>query len=934
VRQAEFAQKWHLLSLHASERSAYQEHWRDLCSLVGQPTPSSDLTGQDYAFERYVKKAGTGEAGYADVFKRGRFIAEYKARGKSLGKALQQALLYARELDNPPLLVVSDLATIEIHTNFTGSSPRRIPITLDDIATDALVSADLTALQALRALFDEPARLDPRQLRERVTQHATEQIGWVAQALMARGLPKRQAAHFLMRMVFAMFAEDVGLLERGILERLLQTATTYPEQSQLLFGQLFGAMRGGGFFGATPIRHFNGGLFDREDALLLTRQEIQALHQASQLDWSEVEPAIFGTLFEHSLDETTRSRRGAHFTGVADILRIVEPVILADLRREWTGVKSEVEQLTQGKRGQKSAIGQLQTFQARLGRVTVLDPACGSGNFLVVALGLLLDLEHEVRATAFALGAGDFDMPPQVHPRQMLGIEIEAFAHELATVSVWIAFFQWNAAHGGEWGTPVLQRLDTIRHADALLNDDGSERVWPTAEFIVGNPPFLGEKKHRSVLGAEYIRHLRTTYQGRVPAGADLVTYWIEKARARIEVGATRRAGLVTTNSVRQPKSLPVMDRVTQTGAFFDAWPDLPWLQDGAAVRVSLLSFDNGTETERHVHTLVQEGSPQQRVATVIVPVIHADLSVGLNLNLARTLADNVGKSFQGVKLVGPFDLPGPQARSLLDLPNPGGKQNNDVIKPYLDGDDITRRNKDRWVIDFGLMDQVEAEGYVEPFAIVERVVKPVRANTRRESTRLRWWRYGEARPAMRAALGTLSRYIVTSEVAKHRLFAWASTTTVPSGSLVVIAADDDFTFGVLSSKIHLAWASSQGQSLEDRPRYTPSTCFETFPFPHPDLPAAKEVGKWAEYVVKVREHLLSQDTEATLTGLYNEVVRLEDPIVPGHPVSSLVTAHEHLDRAVARAYGWEWPLAVDEVLARLMALNLEQGARGHVEGR
>ncbi|GAA5533979.1 class I SAM-dependent DNA methyltransferase [Deinococcus aluminii] len=925
MQPQDFAQKWRTLAPKLTERAAYQEHWRDLCALLGEPTPSSDLTGEDYAFEKHVKKAGTGETGFADVFKRDHFIVEYKAQGKSLGKALQQALLYARELGNPPLLIVSDLTTIEIHSNFTGSSPRAIRITLDDIERDAPVGGDLTALSALRACFRDPGRLDPRQLRERVTQDATAKIGEVAQALNLRGIPQAQAAHFLMRVVFAMFAEDVGLLPRGLLTRVLKRAREYPDRSQGYFQDLFTAMQHGGEFWGEDVRHFNGGLFDDQAALGITREDADALLAAATLDWANVEPAIFGTLFENSLDAGTRSKRGAHYTAVRDILRLTEPVVMTPLRREWADVKAQADALA-GKRGGKTAaLEVVQAFHVRLSGMTVLDPSCGSGNFLVVALGQLLDLEQEVRSLGAELGAGPFAMPPLLHPRNLRGIEIEPFAHELASVSVWIAFFQWKAAHGGEWETPVLQRLNTIEQRDALLNPNGTEAAWPAAEFIIGNPPFLGEKRQRSSLGDAYVDQLRLAYKGRVPPTSDLVGYWVEKARTAIDAGRTRRAGLVTTNSLRQPKSLPVLRRVTETGAIFDAWADLPWVQDGAAVRVSIFSFDDGTEAHRAVHHLEGEGTPQEKTHSLEVPTIHADLTAGADLGRAQPLPENAGRSFQGVKLVGPFDLDAATAHSLLTHSNPDGVSNADVVKPYLDGDDVNQRRKDRWVIDFGTLERAEAERYVTPFALVEEKVRPFRQNTRRESTRLRWWRYGEARPAMRTALAPLSRFIVTSEVAKHRIFAWAQPGTVPSGSLVVIAADDDFTFGVLSSRLHALWALRRGQTLEDRPRYTPTTCFDTFPFPHPTTAQKAEVEKWARHLNTVREELLTSDSTATLTGLYNALAALRANRDAAHPVYGLLVAQERLDAAVAAAYGWEWPLGEDSVLARLLALNAER---------
>lgn len=930
----EFAVKWRQQAPKLSERAAYQEHWRDLCTLLGQPTPSG-ADPEDYAFEKHVKKVGTGETGFADVFKRDHFIVEYKAQGKSLGKALQQALLYARELGNPPLLIVSDLSRIEVHTNFTGSSPRTLAITLDDLAHDARVSGDLSALAVLRSAFLNPSLLDPRQMRERVTQDATAQVGQVARSLAGRGVPGVEAAHFLMRLVFAMFAEDVGLLPKGLLTEVLERCVFKPENSKTYFQDLFSAMQTGGEFMLKDIKHFNGGLFDDGHALTLSSGDAGKLLRAAKLDWSQVEPAIFGTLFEQSLDAGTRSRRGAHFTPVADILDVVEPVIMAELRAEWTQVKQAAERLSSKRGGKTAALQQLQAFHDRLAGVRVLDPACGSGNFLVVTLGRLLDLEHEVRTLAFELGAGPFDLPPKVHPRQLLGLEVEAFAHELASVSVWIAYIQWNAAHGGDWGNPVLQRLDTIHHQDAVLSVGGQEPVWPEAEFIVGNPPFVGNTRMRATLGDTYTETLRATYAGRVPGFADFVTYWFEKARAQIAAGHTRRAGLIATNSIRGGANAQVLERLKTTGEIFLAWPDRVWVQDGAAVRVSLVGFDDGTQRERSLHWHTgNEDDPLTRGERVqVVGEINADLSGGLDLRQARRLTENAGKSFEGVKPAGKFDVPGEVARAWLTLPNPAGVSNADVLRPFLGGEDITDGSKDRWIVDFGQWPLEVAEQYRRPMGHVTEHVKPVREKNNRKSYRERWWLASETRPGMRAALRPLSRYLATPRHMKHRAFVWCDAAALPGDALTVVATDQEYDYGLLNSGPHVLWGTKMGSSLEDRPRYTPTTTFETFPFPEPTPAQRAAVEQAARYLEQARAYLGGQVNPASkagknlgLTDMYNLLAGYRtsgQEHVTG--VATLADAHALLDQAVAAAYGWEWPMEEEEVLAKLLALNLER---------
>jgi len=496
----------------------------------------------------------------------------------------------------------------------------------------------------------------------------------------------------------------------------------------------------------------------------------------------------------------------------------------------------------------------------------------------------------------------------------MYGIEVEAFAHELASVSTWISYFQWKAAHGGAWEDPILKKLTNIEHRDALLNPDGTEAQWPEAEFIVGNPPFLGDKKMVGRLGQDYTDALRRVYGDRLPGQSDLVCYWPEKARAMVEAGVVQRAGFVTTNSIRGGKNRTVLERVKATGELFMAYPDEPWAQDGAAVRVSLLAFDNGSEREKHLNG--------HAVAT-----IHSDLSAGADVSSAVPLFENAGVSFVGMQRGGPFDIPAELAHRWRASPNPGGESNADVIRPWVNGMDLTRRPRGMYIIDFNDMSEEEASRYIEPFEYVRREVKPGRMGLRRANHTRYWWRYQENRPGMRRALEPLTRYIGTSMVAKHRIFSWLPKETVSENLLVVIARDDDFTFGVLNSALHERWARATGTFLGvgNDLRYNVQTCFQTFPFPHPTDKQRVEVEKWARYVAQLRNHLLDNDPRATLTGLYNAVDAMRSQPDSTAPAHALLVAHDRLDAAVAAAYGWEWPLPEDEVLARLLALNLER---------
>jgi type II restriction/modification system DNA methylase subunit YeeA len=444
-------------------------------------------------------------------------------------------------------------------------------------------------------------------------------------------------------------------------------------------------MRDGGFFNLHRLDRFNGGLFAEVAPLDLTAPEIAALAGAAALDWGSVDTAIIGTLFERSLDPDKRSQLGAHYTGRADILRIVEPVVLVPLRREWDAARAEAETLRlaaeaaptpQTRRNRQAELTRhLLAFKERLAGVTILDPACGSGNFLTVALAALLDLEKEVVTYGATAGLPAFF--PEVGPRQLRGLEVNAYAHELAQVAVWIAYLQWMTANGFQpRRDPVLQPLDTIRLQDALLDRTDpahpKETSWPEAEFIIGNPPFLGDKKMLRGLGNEYVGILRSTFRGRVPGGANLVCYFFEKARAEIETVPTQRSGLIATSAIRAGANRRILERIKESGDIFMAWADQPWVLDGAAVRISILGFDSGKQAER-----ILNGQA--------VGVINSDLTSENNFTTATVLTENEGLAFIGDQKSGPFEVSLALAQRWLALPlNPNGRSNSEVVRPWL----------------------------------------------------------------------------------------------------------------------------------------------------------------------------------------------------------------------------------------------------------
>ena len=527
-------------------------------------------------------------------------------------------------------------------------------------------------------------------------------------------------------------------------------------------------------------------------------------------------------------------------------------------------------------------------------------------------------------------------------PANVKGIELNPYAAELARVSVWIGEIQWMRRHGfREDRDPILKPLDTIECRDAVLTPDGHEPDWPEADVVIGNPPFLGNRRMRRELGDAVTDALPRVYADWVGGRPDLVCYWFAKAGRLVTEGGVQRAGLVATNSIRGGTNRNVLDRIVDQGVIFDAWSDEPWVVEGAAVRVSLICF------ARKNYGLVAH------LDGLDTPRINADLTGGeLDLTRAIRLTENQDVAFQGVIKRGPFDIPGDLAREWLALPsNPNGRPNADVLKPRFNGMDLTRRPSGKWIVDFGYsMSEGEAALYEAPFAHIAEHVRPMRQRNRERASRELWFRHWNPRPAMWGALNGLSRYIATPTLSRHRLFTWYDTSVCPDHQLIVIARDDDTTFGILHSRFHEVWSLRLGTSLEDRPRYTPTTTFQTFPFPEgltPDIPAASyannpraiAIAQAARRLVQLRNRWLNPpewvqwiDEPApgypkrpvptagapmrelrrrTLTNLYNERPQW------------LVDAHEVLDAAVAEAYGWSLDISRDHSLKHLLHMNL-----------
>lgn len=940
-----FIAKWRDNPL--SEKAGAQSYFLDLCDVLGVDKPNDP---ESYTFERGATRTGAGH-GWADVWKRCAFAWESKAPGRDLGAALKQLMTYALALDNPPLLVVSDRSRIEIHTHFTGTPSEVHSIALEDIGQPE-------NLQKLRWMFEAPERFKPKRTTYAVTEEAAARMGSLAKRLTDRGDDPQRVAHFLIQCVFCMFAEDAKLLPEKLFETVLDKSNPDGAKAQSRLTQLFEAMRDGGDFAMNDIPWFNGGLFRQIDVPPLATEDVVQLLEAARMGWGEIEPAILGTLFERGLNPDMRSQLGAHYTDPATILKLIRPVIEQPLLAEWQGVKTRIAALmdrhAQGGKGSKGAKDDAQAafigFIARLRDYRVLDPACGSGNFLYLALKALKDLEHRANLEAESLGLHR-ELAIETSPANVLGIELNPYAAELARVTVWIGEIQWMLSHGYSLRRdPILRPLDHIENRDAVLEYrkiDGSseiycEPLWPEADAIVGNPPFLGTKKQWSELGRKYTDTLRAVYADRVPGFADFVLYWFEKGRAQVETGKAQRVGLVGTNSIRGGANRRVLDRITETMRIYEAWSDEPWVNNGAAVRVSLVCFG---KTDQPASL---DGKP--------VPRINSDLTSETALATARKLQENANCAFVATVKAGPFDIQGNVAREWLKQPNPNGHPNSDVVRPWSNGMDVTRRPSDTWIIDFGVdRSEENARFYEQPFEHVLQAVRTQRNASSKETRYKRWWLMARPIPAMRAALAGLARYIATPSVAKHRLFTWIPSGILADHQLIVVARADDTTFGILHSRFHELWSLRLGTSLEDRPRYTPTTTFETFPFPTGLTPRDTPAGPHAEAIAAAAKKL-NDLREAWLNPPeWVDWVRTPEeetagfpprPVAkPGHEAELkkrtltnlynarpawLDHAHRELDAAVAAAYGWAdytADMPDDEILKRLLALNLERTA-------
>lgn len=956
----EFVEKWS--KIQQKETSIAQSHFNDVCRLVGHPVPTIyDPSGENFSFELKTIKP-EGSRGFADVFFKGHFIWEYKGSHKELDKAYRQLQLYRESLQNPPLLITSDIHNIIVHTNFNNYPTVKHTITFDDILSG-------NGIEKLGWAFFSPDKFKPEKTRQHITQATANSLLEIADqmkkhrdTLAEETYSDEQLAHFLVQLLFVFFIEDMKLLVDGVFGKIVQVNRDQISNLQPILRNLFTDMQNGGFFGPWEIRHFNGTLFQNAYVPVIPQNLGEPLLLASEQDWSQIDPSIFGTLFERVIDEGKRGQLGAHYTSQDDIMLIVEPVLMEPLKHKWDEVRRKAARLENG-----AAWQPLADFSAEIGNTRVLDPACGSGNFLYVALRQLLDLQKEVIAYAAKRGLPLIELT--VNPKQLYGIEINPYAHELAQITAWIGYLQWRNENGfGEIDDPILRQLNNIKRMDAILayDDDGNpvEPEWPAADIIIGNPPFLGTKMMRTELNDAYVDKVQELYADRIPKDVDLVCYWFEKARAEIVNQPTMRCGLLATNSIRGGSNREVLKRIKDSGDIFMAWSDRPWVLEGAAVRVSMVGFDAGVQQHYTLNG--------QKTAHV-----NADLTGMSDLTQAEPLLENKNIAFMGDTKQGPFDIDWQTAKKMLDAAgNPNGRSNSDVVRPWFNGMDVVRRSRNMWIIDFGTnMTEEDASQYLKPFAYVKKHVKPARKKNKRSWYRDEWWLHYAPRVTLRKSIRPFEKYIATARLAKHRLFVWLDVEIIPDSQLIVFARDDDYFFGMLHSHLHEIWSLRQGSWLGqgNDPRYTPTTTFETFPFPW--LPGQEpseedervaEIAYWARALVKWRQAWLNPprngmnggiDTvyekmlkKRTLTNLYNGLVYYRETVKVGQlfdravfdnltrnavtraEIQELDDIHNGLDTAVLDAYGWPQELSDEAILMRLLALNGERAAAQNVE--
>lgn len=1050
----EFIEKWKLSG--GNERANTQLFITDLCVILGVEAPrptTSDTSHNDYVFERHVVKTeidGTGSNGWIDCYKRDCFILEAKqgseadrmavdaGQGESLRdffgqtaserfkrgmakrgtgqwtgamqRAAGQAEGYAKALPNdhswPPFLLVTDVGyCIDVYADFArsgkGYAPfpdrRRFRITLDDLR-------DEEVRKRLAAIWDRPLSLDPSAEAARVTRDIANLLAILARRIEARDQNPDRTAAFLMRLLFTMFAEDTGLIPKKSFSALLKKVRDRPENLPPMLADLWAKMDTGGFVGALgdageTVRRFNGYLFKETTAIPLKVEEIDVLIKAASADWRQVEPAIFGTLLERALDVKERAKLGAHYTPRSYVERLVGPTIMEPLRDDWAGARTAATQAAEA--GDKETARQIvETFHGKLARTKVLDPACGTGNFLYVSMARMKELEGEVLELLEELGDDQYLAEISGHtitPENFLGIEINPRAANIAQLVLWIGYLQWHFRVNGEDRmpeAPVLRDVKTIENRDALIEWDKRElerdehgkpltrwdgttlkpqattnrlipdetaraeiyryirprrAIWPTADFIIGNPPFIGCRRMRKRLSSPYVDALRIAHDD-LSGEIDFVTYWWARAASLVAKRAVRQFGLITTKTIAQSSNRPVLRKHLESDAknlihLAFAIPNHPWYDQDttAAVRIAMTVGAAGpgpgilstikSERRRKGETYFEFDEEFGR--------INVDLTIGPNVASARPLRANSRICWMGVKMSGDGFK--------FDAEKRGEFQHDGIplsrMPRVFAGTDVSESRPATYAFDFFDLSESDLQNnYPTAYDHLLTHVKPERDQNDREAYSEEWWRFVEPRPKLRASTQALVRYIVTSETSTHPIFSFVDAAgLIIDGSVIAVASEDAWILGVLSSRIHSLWALRAGgrQGAGDDPRYQNEVCFDPFPFPHTSDEALKNgIRDAAEKLEALRKDVLGRHEDLTLTKLYNVLKALraadkagtvlsdkDSDIATRGCVSLIRQYHDAIDAAVAEAYGWPPDLSDEDILERLVALNKQRAA-------
>jgi SAM-dependent methyltransferase len=889
---------------------------------------------EDCTFEYRVHFPGD-RTKFADLVWPGRVLIEMKSRGEKLSRHYQQTFDYWLNLvpHRPPYVVLCDFNEFWI---YDFNTQLHEPL-------DRLPVKDLVARHAaLNFLYPRKSVPIFGNNWVEVTREAAKDVANVFNSLVARGESRESARRFVLQSVVAMFAEDIGLLPDNLFTSLLDecrksdnsTATSYD-----LIGNLFKQMndpkpaRGGRYAG---VDYFNGGLFAKVEPLELQPAAIGLLFDAAKENWSKVQPVIFGTLFEGSLGKEERHALGAHFTYEADIQKIVRPTIVRPWEERIAAAKNAADLL--------ELLRQLRAFR-------VLDPACGSGNFLFVAYRALRELEQNLLLKLFAQDKRQFQKvgtASGISPKQFFGLDVNENAVETAKVTLMLARrLASHSAHefwdahadvlpGGdthalqfEKDLPLDNLDDNIKCADALFTP------WPECDAIIGNPPFQSKNKMQQEFGPAYVQKLRHAYP-QIPGRADFCVYWFRRAHDHLKPG--QRAGLVGTNTIRQNYSREGgLDHIVQDGGTItEAVSSQPWSGE-AAVHVSIVNWIKaelkGAKTLQLLTGTDREG-PWEKL---VVPQINSSLSFVTDVASAKRLETNAEAKacFQGQTHGHEgFLLTPEQAHQLIKE----DKANRDVMFPFITADDLLSTcppSATRYVIDFHPRDVLESGKYKEPFDIVKNLVLPDRQEAANKEAKRnkevleqnpdanvnhhhanflkQWWLLGWARAEMIQKLTKLPRYISCGQVTKRPIFEFISKTIRPNAACIVFPFADDYSFGILQSGLHWAWFTAKCSTLTERFRYTSDTVFDTFAWPQtPTLKQIRAVADAALALRTLRQETM-QDNGWSLRELYKSLE------TPGE--NRLRTAHATLDAAVRAAYGMK---PDEDILAFLLKLNLE----------